>query len=229
MNNAFRNEELLSSIRWYFESKNQALRNALSTQCPLSVEAQRDARLYYSQYFASLLSATELLLEKEYPHKAAFEKKLTANLSLPDFPNGEKNYLYLKELRNSIVHRGYDITSAAHIIDNRPLFIAPENVTSRNGKSTYRAYGLYILDIIKKTEDVIGEIFCSHIDEVGLMQPSIHHSEMLKHIISFIEQTNVMPEWAKKMALESLAKMDFEMIQESQFGTLKTILKEKII
>lgn len=230
MNTAFRNEEILSSVKWYFESKNLALRNALAIQCPLSVEAQRDIRLYYSQYFASLLSATELLREEEYPHKTTFEKQLYTSLSFPDFPSGEENYLYLKELRNSIVHRGYDITlSAPHIVNNLPLFIAPENVTTRKGKSTYRAYGGYVLDIIKKTEGVIGEIFCSHIDEVGLMQPSIHHSEMLRHIVSFIEQTNVMPEWAKKMALESLPKIDFEMIQRTQFETLKTLLKEKVI
>ncbi len=229
MNSAFRNEEILSGIKWHFESKNLALKNALSIQCPLSIEAQRNVRLYYSQYFASLLSATELLLEKEYPHNAAFWKKISSNLSFPDFPNGEENYLYLKELRNSIVHRGHDITSSAHIIDNLPLFITPETVTSRNGKSTYKAFGLYVLDIIKKTESVIGEIFYSHIDEVRLMQPSIHHSEMLKHIVPFIEQTKVMPRWVKKMALESLPKIDFEMIQKAQFDTLKTILKEKII
>ncbi len=233
MNSAFKTEEILSSIRWYFESKNLALRNALAIQCPLSVEAQRDIRLYYSQYFASLLSATELLREDEYPHKSAFENKLYTSLSFSDFPNGKENYLYLKELRNSIVHRGYDITSSAHIVDSLPLFIAPESVTSRytnrHGKSTYEAYGTYVLDIIRKTESVIGQTFCSHIDEVGLLQPSIPHSEMLKHVISFIRQTKVMPEWAKKMAMEALPKIDFEMIQRTQFANLKAILTEKII
>lgn len=226
---SLKNEEILSSIQWYFESKNLALRNALAIHCPLSVEAQRDIRLYYSQYFASLLSATELLRENEYPHKLAFEKQLYTNFSFSDFPNGKENYLYLRELRNSLVHRGYDITSSAHIADNFPLLIAPENIPCRYGKSTHKAYGVYVLDIIKKTESVIGQVFCSHIDEVGLLHPSLPHSEMLKHTATFIEQSKVMPAWVKRMALDALPTIDFEMVQRTQFANLKAILTEKII
>jgi hypothetical protein len=228
---AFRNEEILSSIKWYFEAKNLSLKNAISIQLPLSVEAQKDIRLYYSQYFVYLLSAMELLLEKEYPHKADFEKILIASFTFPGFPNAMENYYFLRELRNSIIHRGYDITTSAHTKDNKILFIAPDKVKSRNEKVEYQAYGFYILEIIEKTEKVVGKMFCTYIDNVGLLQPSIHHGEILKHAISFVANTNlkIMPQWAKEMALEALPTIDFEAIQKSQFSELKEILMTNVI
>ena len=53
------------TLRWHFEAKNLALQNALRLRCPLSVEQSKALRLYYSEYLAHLVSATDLLLEKE--------------------------------------------------------------------------------------------------------------------------------------------------------------------
>lgn len=93
MEDIIRTSEMLSAVKWYFELKNLSLRNALVLRCPLSVDNQKDLRQYYSQYFAGLLSATELFLEKEYPNNTSFRNLLYKKLSLENFPDGEKTIL----------------------------------------------------------------------------------------------------------------------------------------
>ena len=106
--------ERLSALKWYFESKNLSLKNALSLRTPLQAEQQKELRLYYSEYFASLISATELLFEDAYPHKEQFSAALYAGFVFDQLPDGEHNYSYVRELRNSVIHRGLDLCSAGH-------------------------------------------------------------------------------------------------------------------
>ena len=63
----FKNEEVLSALQWYFESKNYHLEEALKITVPMSVESARKLRINYSYYFISLMSALELLLDSNYP------------------------------------------------------------------------------------------------------------------------------------------------------------------
>src|SRR5690606_14054260 len=37
--------EIVSGLKWYFQAKNLALKNALSIRCPLSVDQQNDIRI----------------------------------------------------------------------------------------------------------------------------------------------------------------------------------------
>ncbi len=73
---AIQAREIISSLKWYFQAKNLALKNALSIRTPLSVNQQNDMRTYYSLYFANLLSATEMLLEKEYQFTQDFKQEI---------------------------------------------------------------------------------------------------------------------------------------------------------
>ena len=110
--NARQARELISGLKWYFQAKNLALKSALSIISPLSVDQQNDIRIYYSLYLANLLSATEMLLEKEYLFSQDFKQEIEAALSFPGFTDGENNYSYLRELRNAAIHRGFDICSS---------------------------------------------------------------------------------------------------------------------
>ncbi len=148
--------EITSGLMWYFQAKNLALKNALSIRSPLSVDQQNDIRTYYSLYLANLLSSTEMLLEKEYPFSQDFKQNLEEALSFPGFTDGKNNYAYLKELRNAVIHRGFDICSSAHFIENIPLMIAPQSITNRSGKISYSAFGFYLIEIISKCESKIG-------------------------------------------------------------------------
>lgn len=221
--------ELISATKWYFDQKDLSLKNALSLKCPLSVEDQKDIRLYYSQYFTGLLSATELFLEKGYPDKEKFKDSLELALSFDEHPNGSDNYSYLKELRNSIIHRGLNVTSGAHVKNDLPFFVAPSSITNRNGKKTYNSFGFYFIEIINQCESVIGNVFLSHFEECGLFEVKCSQDEALSNILESIKINNVMPEWAKIMALESVGSVNFGKINRSNISNLKETLQYNVL
>lgn len=224
-----RNIEILSGVRWYFELKNLSLKNALSMRCPLSVENQRDLRQYYSQYFAGLLSATEMLLEKEYPHRGKFRLSLESGLAFDGFPNGEQNYCYIRELRNSIIHRGFDISSAAHIKDDFPLLVAPPSVENRSGSSAYPAFGYYLVEIITRGERVVGQLFIEHFKEVGFLEPHVQQEQLVAQSKKYILESIAMPDWVRQQALEVIGKIDHIEIQKSMIRSLLEVLSTNVM
>lgn len=234
MEDIIRISEMLSAVKWYFELKNLSLRNALVLRCPLSVETQKDLRQYYSQYFAGLLSATELFLEKEHSHNIPFRNLLYKKLSFEEFPDGEKNYSYLRELRNSIIHRGLDISSAAHIKEDFPLIISPSPVTNRNGAVSHNAFGYYLIEVIEKCESVMRDVFLEHFEEFNLLNKRIPQEKAIELSAQYISNSTAMPDWVKSMALNSIKDIDHEeahlVLMTSLIQTLKTdVLSQYIV
>lgn len=150
--------DLLPSLCWYMSARRTSLRAALSFRTPLSALDQIDLRVHYSAYFSNLLSATELLRETASSQPKDFEARLRAGLVFEGFQDGEANYAYLRELRNSIVHRGLDITAAAHIDGDFPMILAEPEVQNQRGTKTFIAFDKYLLHVIAKCESVVGEI-----------------------------------------------------------------------
>lgn len=212
------------TLNWHFEAKNLALHNALSLRCPLSVEQSKALRLYYSEYLAHLVSATELLLEKEYPHREAFKNLLDEQFVFEEHSDGNANYSFVRELRNSVVHRGYDITSAAHVEGNLLLVIAPPSVTNRGGSKIYQSLGYYLLEVIAKCESVIGPVIARHLSEVGLLSVAVERDQAVNEAREFIESSHAMPPWAKEMALGSIDHVDFAAVRRAQIDALVKIL-----
>ncbi|TCL63320.1 hypothetical protein EDC14_102138 [Hydrogenispora ethanolica] len=221
--------EMLSAVKWYFELKNLSLKNALALRCPLSVENQSDLRQYYSQYFAGLLSATELFREQDYPYNLPFNITLKQKLSFEGFPDGEYNYSYLRELRNSIIHRGLNISSAVHIKDNFPLLISPSPVKSRSGKTLYKPFGFYLIEIIQKCEKVIGDIFLTHFTEFELLKKYIPQEKTIELSKKAISESIAMPDWVKTNALKVIGTLDHEKVQRDLITDLVKILKFNVI
>lgn len=181
-------------------------------------------RLYYSEYLAHLVSATELLLEKEYPHRKAFKKLLEEQFVFEEYPDGSANYSFVRELRNSVVHRVYDITSAAHVEGDLLLVIAPPSVTNRGGSKIYQGLGYYLLEVIAKCESVIGPVIARHLSEVGLLSASVEPDQAVDEAKESIEASHAMPPWAKELAFGSLDQVDFTEVRLAQIDALVRIL-----
>lgn len=224
MNSARDDSEILCALKWYFESKNLALKNALQFRCPLSVEQQRELRQYYSEYFASLVSAIDLLRETKYRHSGKFKDVLEKAFVFDSFPDGRNNYLYVRELRNSILHRGLDVCSAAHVNGDFLLMVAPLFMSSRDGGKTFQAFGFYLLEIIAKCEDVIGPLIARHLDEVGLLKPELTQNQAIENTRKFIAECETMPEWAKQLAHDTVATIDHIEIQMAAIRCLVDVL-----
>jgi hypothetical protein len=221
----FQSFEVISAVKWYFESKNLSLRNAFALRCPLSVENQTDLRQYYSQYFVSLLSATELLLDDGYKNRRVFEETLYRRLVFEGFLDGKSNYCYLRELRNSIIHRGLDICSAAHVNNAFPFLIAPAAVMNRKKTDSYTAFGYYLVDIIRDCESIIGKIFLDHFEKSGLFLARISKEEFIRINTQHILDSIAMPEWVKTMSLRTLEQINYDELQESSIKSLSEVLR----
>jgi hypothetical protein len=221
--------EIVSGLRWYFQAKNLALKNALSIRCPLSVDQQNDIRIYYSLYLANLMSATEMLLEKEYPFSQDFKQELEASLSFSSFTDGENNYAYLRELRNAVIHRGFDICNAAHIKDDMPLMIPPQSIDNRSGKKSYSAFGFYLLEMISKCEDTIGPLIKRHLQSKGLLQPFFTQEQLAAEAKVHLSSSVVIPDWVKNMGLDQVDKIDHEKIQLEQIKSFIAVLHENVL
>jgi hypothetical protein len=216
---------MILSLTWYFQSKNLALKNALSFRCPLAVGQQTELRHYYGSYFASLVSATELLLEKEYPHNVEFKDAIERALWSGSLTDGERYYGYVRELRNAIVHRGLDVCAAAHIDGDFPLPVAPQTVQNRSGNKSYAAPAFYLHDIILMWESILGPVIEHHLDEVGLLRPQNTQERAVAADIEHIAESVVMPEWVKEFSLKTVGLLDYVELQRTQISNFVDLLR----
>lgn len=193
--------DMLYSLSWYMSARQTALRAALSFHTPLSVTDQTDMRVHYSGYFLNLLAATELFRETNTLQPNDFEAQLYSRLVFDGFQEGEANYSYLRELRNAVVHRGLDITSAAHIDGNFPMILAEPNVKNQKRTKTFVAFDKYLLHVIAKCESVVGSVMLDCLNAAGIFEATIDTETAAVEFREAIEQTHAMPEHVKAMAL----------------------------
>lgn len=192
---------MLSSLSWYMSARKTALRAALAFRTPLSITDQTDIRVHYSGYFVNLLAATELFRETTTLQPNNFEVQLYSRMVFDGFPDGKINYSYIRELRNAVVHRGLDITSAAHFDGNCLMIIAEPEVQNKWGTDTFCTFGKYLLDVIAKCESIIGPVMLDCLNAAGIFDATIDVEASVAEYREAIEQSRIMPENVKAMAL----------------------------
>ncbi len=195
---------MIHALTWYMAARKTALRAALLFRTPLTEIMATDMRVQYSTYFQNLLSATELMREPTSLPPKSFETELYARFVFPGFPDGESNYEYIKCLRNAIIHRGYDITSAAQVNDNFLMLIAlptiQNNATNPSKIKTFGAFDKYVLGIIRKCESVICNVMLDTLNNEGIFQATVDSQASIAEFHSDIQNSHVIPEWAKSMS-----------------------------
>lgn len=225
------NFELLMSVKWYFEIKNLSLKKILEIKAPLLVEQQNELRLYYSQYFTSLLSVTELLSdEKENQNFQAFKTKLEQQFIFDSYIDGNSNYSYLRELRNSIIHRGLDITSSAHFENDFPLIISP-TATNQNGKKIYKPFGFYLMNIIEKCEFYISDIVFNHFLEFSMFEIKETQEQLLEKSLKDLSNLSnqIIPKNIQNMAEKLMNDIDYISIQRNLIQNCIDVIKIKVL
>lgn len=218
--------EVVLSIKWYLELKNFSLSKVLAFKTPLSVEDQQAIRMYYSQYFVGLMSAIDYCsAEKSDSHKQ-FLSDLKDTLAFD--ADKKNNYCYLRELRNSVVHRGMDIMGAAHVVNDIPLFVAPEQVFNYNGEKSYKRFGYYLIEIVDRVESVIGPVFLGILEREKCLDPFFVDKEAARlESMNYILQSDVMPDWAKQIAVRTLDEVDYDKMVIDDREALRRLLYYK--
>lgn len=219
------NRDMLYSLSWYMSARQTALRAALSFRTPLSVTDQTDMRVHYSGYFLNLLAATELFREADTLQPNDFEAQLYSRLVFDGFKEGKANYSYLRELRNAVVHRGLNITSAAHIDGNFPMILAKPNIKNQKGTKTYVAFDKYLLHVIAKCESIVGSVMLDCLNAAGIFEATIDTETAIVEFREAVEQAHSMPEHVKAIALATGLKPEWaEAIHISEMTKLRGAL-----
>ncbi|SEQ22856.1 hypothetical protein SAMN04244573_01225 [Azotobacter beijerinckii] len=214
------NRDMLYSLSWYMSARQSALRAALSFRTQLSANDQADMRVHYSGYFLNLLAATELFRETTTLQPNDFEAQLYSRLVFDEFQDGEANYSYIRELRNAVVHRGLDITSAAHIDGDFPMILAEPKVQNQKRTKTFVAFDKYLLHIIAKCESVVGSVMLDCLSAAGIFEATIDTEAAAAEHSEAIEQSQAMPEDdVKAMALATEFKPEWAVAVHSSAMT----------
>lgn len=197
------NRDMLYSLSWYMSARQTALRAALSFRKPLSVTDQTDMRVHYSGYFLNLLAAIELFRETTTLQPNEFDTQLSSRLVFDGFQDGRANCCYIRELRNAIVHRGLDITSAAHFDGTFPMILAEPKVQNRDKTKTktFVAFDKYLLHVIAKCESVVGSVMLDCLNAAGIFEATIDAKAAVAEYRESVERSHVMPEHVRAMAL----------------------------
>ncbi|AFK62759.1 hypothetical protein TKWG_13165 [Advenella kashmirensis WT001] len=217
--------DMLYSLSWYMSARQTALRTALSYRAPLSVTELADMRVHYSGYFLNLLAAIDIVPNMPMLESEQFEKQLQTRLVFEGFQDGVNNYSYIRELRNAIVHRGLDITSAAHFDDNFPMILAEPKVQNKKGTKTFLAFDKYLLDIIAKCEFVVCPLMLDCLNAAGIFDATVDSEADLQEYRNSVKQSHAMPEQVKAMALR--AEINPQWIVDVHSATM-TRLREKL-
>lgn len=141
----------------------------------------------------------------------------------------KKNYSYIRELRNSVVHRGHDITSASHLLNDFPVFIAPPLVKNQNGKKQYSAICFYLIEVIDICEKLIGNILALHIENYANKLSVLTDRELVEQSQQFVIDSDVMPDWVKEHALNFIQSEDFSKIKFDGTARLLVLLRNNAI
>ncbi|MGA3091804.1 MAG: hypothetical protein ABSD75_24615 [Terriglobales bacterium] len=213
----------LDGLLWYLETRNWAFEKL--TICPIGSQAL-DIKMYHYLYFSNLFGAVDLVCDygKEIGEKADFEEAIRLGFG------NTNDYLYGRELRNAIVHRGLDPAAAGHA-DNNVLFIlCPSEVHDRWGKKKYSCTFKYTVQLAECCNRIVNAGIFEFLDVHGFLNrdgPVINKEETLEAI----KNAEAMPDWAKAMAVQAFDNIDFaEMtatIAATRIEHLKDLLGHK--
>jgi len=217
--------DIRSSIKWYFDSKNIALRKALQLRGPLGTEQHNDLRVFYSQYLISLVSAVEALLEKEYPFCAHFQDTFYEEFVIDGYSDGEQNYAYIKELRNAIVHRGEDIAGRGTLMQSGlHLLHVPPQISTRSGQATYQAFSPLLLGIAAFSESLIGGLILRHFQANNILRPRTDFDAWRSSMQAYVESDPTIPNFVKQQLPSALQSIDLQKMAEHDLAGLVSLL-----
>jgi hypothetical protein len=181
-----------------------------------------DMEIYHYLYLSNALAAIDLVGETFYgkgfrnpAYETDYERSLiaafdSALMSTPKNPgkSGKEAYAYVRELRNSVVHRGLDSATAGHANADHVFALCPATVHDLAGKNTYSCPCKYMVELGELSNLAFNPVIYEELDKRRVFDsnpPPVNEQDA----IDFLNSSNAMPDWAKAMAREAFTKIDF--------------------
>jgi len=179
-----------------------------------------DLEVHQYLYLSNALSATDLTGETFYgenfrrpAYKTDFDRNLIAAfdtmVGATSSIGGEEAYAYVRELRNSVVHRGLGSAVAGHSNQKFVFALCPSTTTNSSGKKTYRSPWRYIVELAVASNAAFNAVIYSELEKHKFFDLAQQKIAPLSKVMSTIDTCNVMPYWAKTMAREAFTKFDY--------------------
>lgn len=184
----------LETIFYYLKTKRFAISKMAKFIRPLDNEQSEEMQIIYGIYFNSFSSLIDYI-EKDLNQKHIKEICYRIFGSLD-------NFLYVKELRNSIIHRGLDLSQAGCNIKGLEDLVAPfapKIVYNRDCNKSYNAFVSNLFQLVYLSENINAHIYdiCNTLKllEFIPMTNEIYQKQVLDDLY--------IPEYAKQMAFNT--------------------------
>jgi hypothetical protein len=209
-------EIILPAMKWYFSKANRAIDKIIDMKIPADND---DLRFYYGVYVESIFSALDLFRENGYITHKGIQEILEDNA-----------YVYLRELRNSIVHRGYDLATAGTVINERVFLRMPSDIFDKKGgliqEPTEEFLLHFLLNIDTKIRDLIFD------QTVGLIPDVLTQEEQVKYFEDFkmnVSNNPHIPDDIKEMFALNFEKIKVELKNSVESRSKKISDYESVI
>lgn len=205
--------ELLNSIEWYITKMNNAQAALLVTPPPADIEYLRFNHGIYIESIFSLI---------DYMH----DNKHSINEDIKKVIGG--TFFYFRTLRNSIVHRGFDLSTRGTVINGNVRVLTPDNVVHKGELLPVPAESLLLkatmlLDVVMRLMIIL------KLNDLGVLdEKDIDEDAEFKCLCSSIEKNDFIPIFAKEIFMnnkEEIKKnLNFSRINNDRLTNLRNKL-----
>lgn len=189
--------DFYGGLLWYLETRNWAHEKMRS--CPHGSHPF-DVRMYHSLYFVNLFSAIDHVFD--YLKNGNEERACSAFMARIETI---ENYQYVRELRNAIVHRGLDPTTAGHSDCTTLHVLCPPVVQDRQGRRSYTPSLRYLVELADQCDAVVNPAIADVLNQLDLFNPATHIIDE-QIVQTAISNSTEMPDWSKVMAAKAIGE-----------------------
>ncbi|EKJ8220380.1 hypothetical protein [Citrobacter sedlakii] len=184
--------ELLYSIEWYLTKINNAQSALLETPAPADIG---HLRFNHGIYIESIFS----LIDYMDDNKTGITEDIKINVG--------SDLFYFRMLRNSIVHRGFDLSTRGTVVNGNTRVLTPDNVVYKGEilptpTEPLLLKATMLLDIVMRT------VLIQKLNSLGaLEEKEIDEGEEFKKHCSFIENDKHIPLFVKEMFVRNIEEI----------------------
>jgi len=196
-------DERFETISYYMKTKRYAISKMTKFVKPLDDMQLEEMQIIYSIYFNSFISLIDYICE-------ILDNTIYDNCN--NILGSETNFKYVRELRNSIIHRGLDVSMAGCELEGFNIIVpfAPKVVYNRKGEIEYQNFTDNLFQLVDLCEQINSYIhkLCS---DMNLLK----FTPMTKELyLQRILNDPYIPEYAKKLGQQ----VDFDYTELNKTG-----------
>lgn len=216
--------EIKHSINWYLTKTNHAIEKISALRPPVESE---ELRFQYSALIESIFSLIDYIKDKSDAFGMTvnqFEEDIKTQIN----SEGEVTLKYMRNLRNSVVHRGIDITANGEVHGERISILTPEGITNQNGAAITHPSETSLDKLLYTMERVVKNLITNKLNALGALQPD--DTEVIQKLSQAIRTAKLpahMPPKVREMASIEIPNLS-EDLAKGIHNTLVQSLKDKL-